>query len=120
MKWRFHCISASACVGRALDVFVNGNVTPCVSARRHHHGADHVHHHHGGQRLHAEGVLHQGGGHLPLGQLRLRLPVGDRVRGGQLPLHRAGEEREEAEGAGKSPTRLVETCRLAAGIAAFI
>ena len=43
---------------------------------RDHHGADHVHHHHGRERLHAPRVLHQGRGHLPLGQLRVRVPLG--------------------------------------------
>ncbi|XP_069052548.1 gamma-aminobutyric acid receptor subunit rho-1-like isoform X2 [Lepisosteus oculatus] len=60
-----------------------------------HHGAHHVHHHHRSQRLHAQGLLHQGGGHLPLGQLRLRVPVGAGVRRRQLPDHRAGEEGEK-------------------------
>lgn len=67
---------------------------------RDHHGADHVHHHHGCERLHAPRVLHQGRGHLPLGQLRVRVPLGAGVRGRQLPDHRAGEERAEAAGEG--------------------
>lgn len=73
----------------------------CRLLFRYHHSADHVHHHHRGQRLHASRVLHQGRGHLPLGQLRLCLPLGDRVRGCELPLNCAGEEREEAEGESK-------------------
>ena len=76
---------------------------PCTLVRgwpeagrcRDHHGADHVHHHHRCERLHAPRVLHQGRGHLPLGQLRLRVPVGAGVRGRQLPDHGAG-----AQGAG--------------------
>lgn len=79
------------------------SVTVCVFDCRHHHCIDHVHHHHRRQCLHATGLLHQGGGHLPLGQLRLCLPVGDRVCGGQLPLHRTGKEREETEGESKWP-----------------
>ena len=76
------------------------NVFVCFYSR-HHHSVDHVHHHHRGQRLHAAGLLHQGSGHLPLGQFRLCLPVGDRVCGGQLPLHRPREEREETKGESK-------------------
>ena len=67
---------------------------------RDHHGADHVHHHHGRERLHAPRVLHQGRGHLPLGQLRVRVPLGAGVRGRQLPDHRAGAEGAEAAGEG--------------------
>ena len=68
---------------------------------RDHHGADHVHHHHGRERLHAPRVLHQGRGHLPLGQLCVRVPLGAGVRGRQLPDHRAGAEGAEAAGEGE-------------------
>ena len=68
---------------------------------RDHHGADHVHHHHGRERLHAPRVLHQGRGHLPLGQLRVCVPLGAGVRGRQLPDHRAGAEGAEAAGEGE-------------------
>lgn len=57
---------------------------------RHHHSADHVHHHHWSECVHAPGVLHQSSGHIPLGQLRLRLLVCVRVRCCQLPVHSPG------------------------------
>lgn len=57
---------------------------------RHHHSADHVHHHHWSECVHAPSVLHQGGGHLSLGQLRLCLLVCVGVCRCQLPVHRPG------------------------------
>ncbi|XP_066110355.1 gamma-aminobutyric acid receptor subunit rho-2 isoform X2 [Saccopteryx bilineata] len=65
---------------------------------RNHHGADHVHHHHRCERLHAPRLLRQGRGHLPLGQLCVRVPLGAGVRRGQLPDHSAGAEGAEAAG----------------------
>ncbi|XP_031644251.1 gamma-aminobutyric acid receptor subunit rho-1 isoform X1 [Oncorhynchus kisutch] len=79
-----------------------GRKGPCqkdkkVSSSRYHHGAHHVHHHHWSQRLHAQSVLHQSSRHLPVGQFCVCLPLGHRVCSGQLPLDRAGTEREEAK-----------------------
>ncbi|XP_076834375.1 gamma-aminobutyric acid receptor subunit rho-2a isoform X1 [Brachyhypopomus gauderio] len=64
----------------------------------HHHRAHHVHHHHGSERLYAAGVLHQSRGHLPVGQLRVRLPFCAGVRGGELPFYSAGQERAQTAG----------------------
>ncbi|XP_061749856.1 gamma-aminobutyric acid receptor subunit rho-2-like isoform X3 [Nerophis ophidion] len=72
-----------------------------------HHGADHVHHHHGGQRLHASGVLHQGRGHLPLGQLCLCLLICLGIRCCQLPVHRPGPPGTQKERAGTIPVAAV-------------
>nr|XP_023666028.1 gamma-aminobutyric acid receptor subunit rho-2-like isoform X3 [Paramormyrops kingsleyae] len=74
---------------------------PCQGLPRHHHGAHHVHHHHRSQRLHAEGLLHQSRRHLPVGQLRLRLPLRSGVRCSELPDHCAERERAEASGKGQ-------------------
>ncbi|KAL0170861.1 hypothetical protein M9458_035457, partial [Cirrhinus mrigala] len=63
----------------------------------HHHSSHDVHHHHRSQRLHAQSLLHQSGGHLPVGQLRLRLPLCYRVCGRQLPDHRTRAQREETQ-----------------------
>ena len=81
---------------------------------RHHHSADHVHHHHRSERVHAAGVLHQGGGHLPLGQLRLCLFIRVGVRSCQLSVHCPGPPRaqDEREGAisGLFPLHAVWCC----------
>ncbi|XP_054991905.1 gamma-aminobutyric acid receptor subunit rho-2 isoform X2 [Sorex araneus] len=76
-----------------LRVFPDGHV---LYSLRYHHGADHVHHHHGRECLHAPRLLHQGGGHLSVGQLRVRVPLGAGVCGRQLPDHGAGAQRAEA------------------------
>lgn len=46
------------------------------------------------------GVVREGGGHLPVDQLPVRLPVCDRVRRGEL-LHHAGGDEEDEEGEGQ-------------------
>ncbi|XP_057200360.1 gamma-aminobutyric acid receptor subunit rho-1 isoform X2 [Triplophysa rosa] len=69
----------------------------CTSSSGHHNGSHDVHHHHGSERLHAQSLLHQSRGHLPVGELRLRLPVGHRVRCRELSYHRSGAPREKTE-----------------------
>ncbi|XP_039642458.1 gamma-aminobutyric acid receptor subunit rho-2a isoform X2 [Perca fluviatilis] len=73
---------------------------PVKSRHQDHYGADHVHYHHRSECVHAPGVLHQGGGHLPVGQLRLCLLVCVGVRRRQLPVHRPGPQRAQEERAG--------------------
>lgn len=67
---------------------------------RHHHSVDHVHHHHWRQRIYAPRVLHQGCGHLPVGQLCLCFPVRAGVCCCQLPVYGAGPQGAQAEGEG--------------------
>ena len=73
------------------SLFLNG---------RNHHGADHVHDPLRGECLHAPGVLHQGCGCVPVGQLPLCLPVSHWVRSCELPHHsgRAETIQEDPEG----------------------
>ncbi len=67
---------------------------------RHHHRAHHVNDHHWSKCIHAPCVLHQGSGHLSLGQLRLCLPVCVGIRCCQLPVHRPGPPGAQDERAG--------------------
>lgn len=46
-----------------------------LSNGRNHDSADHVHHHLWHEPLHAPGVLHQGRGCVPVGQLPVCVPV---------------------------------------------
>ncbi|XP_061522347.1 uncharacterized protein LOC133396475 isoform X2 [Phycodurus eques] len=67
------------------------------------HSTHHVHHHHWSVLLHASGVVREGGGHLPVDQLPVCLPVCNRVRGGKLLHHPGGNEEDEE---GEAPVHL--------------
>ncbi|XP_061660582.1 uncharacterized protein LOC133492433 isoform X7 [Syngnathoides biaculeatus] len=76
---------------------------PCSRLSGYNHGAHHVHHHHGSLLLHASGFVREGGGHLPVDQLPVCLPVCNRVRGGELLHHPGGDEEDEE---GEAPVHL--------------
>lgn len=64
---------------------------------RYHYGSYDVHHHNWSQCLYATCVLHQSSGHLPVGQLCVRVSFCYRVCSGQLLDHCAGAHREETQ-----------------------
>lgn len=68
----------------------------CSLLLRYHYSSYNVHHHHWCQCLHATCVVHQSSGHLPVGQLCVRVPLCYWVCSCQLLDHRAGAHREEA------------------------
>ncbi|XP_061613748.1 gamma-aminobutyric acid receptor subunit rho-3-like isoform X8 [Phyllopteryx taeniolatus] len=72
---------------------------PCPRLSGYNHSTHHVHYHHWSVLLHASGVVRKGGGHLPVDQLPVCLPVCNRVRGGKL-LHHPGGDEEDEEGEG--------------------
>lgn len=76
---------------------------------RYYYGSYNVHYHHWRQRLYATCVLHQSSGHLPVGQLCVRVPLCYRVCSCQLPDHRAGAHREEAQRASECTHNQADT-----------
>lgn len=60
---------------------------PLFSNGRNHHDAHHVHHHLWHECLHAPGVLHQGYGCVPVGQIPLCVSVSHWVCSCELPHH---------------------------------
>ncbi|XP_061613741.1 uncharacterized protein LOC133469992 isoform X2 [Phyllopteryx taeniolatus] len=76
---------------------------PCPRLSGYNHSTHHVHYHHWSVLLHASGVVRKGGGHLPVDQLPVCLPVCNRVRGGKLLHHPGGDEEDEE---GEAPVHL--------------